>query len=352
MQKEKQKENKSKMRINSVTHERRVKMQGFSVVDNREKIMQMAEIKTKKGIFKNTKYKPVVDECLIGADVKIEFKTRWDEAKDINAKKIALIQVVKQTKGSLQENLEPQHEQTTDENTGYRVDRVGGAANPIFGADDPIDGDILKTESYEYKDQGKYKIGKDITDSNKYPPRHIEFAELYDMPRLPRFPTTIRRSMEFEVAAIVIEGADKDEYLGSIKWGFTREEGQKVKMNKFEISTDSTPSLNYTAAAEKWNEQDKTLGREFVLNKDVTIEMKKKWINSTFTWVDDSREVDLREGTIVKRFRLSTSLSGDKYEIPVEWSDGLNAAWGYVKLEDLNTKIDSLSSPKAGKVPL
>lgn len=292
----------------------------------------------------------LVDSDTIGINIEIKFITDWNNEK-IDAKKIALIQVVKQTKDELQEDLEPQHAMTTDENTGYRVDRVGGAANPIFGAEDPKDGDISLTDKKEYQDQGKYKIGYDTTDTNRYPNRRREHAILRDNPRLPKLPDNVKRCMDFEVVALEIEGNSEDKYLGSLKWGFMWD-SKELSVKEPEPITGKIPSDNFIAAAKKWNKQEEVLGRVFEVKNDCKIKVQGKWKNETFEWIESDGEYELKKGTEVKRHSKSAVHLEGTFEIPVYWKDGPSAArWGYVKLSDLEVK-KSLSDPKAGNIPV
>ena len=66
-------------------------------------------------------------------------------------------------------------------------------------------------------------------------------------------------SKEFETSAVVLEGRREGTYLGSVGWGYKFEPGhsgpEKLPFRKL---TDGNPTVEFMAAAQKWNDQKVT----------------------------------------------------------------------------------------------
>lgn len=93
-------------------------------------------------------------------------------------------------------------------------------------------------------------------------------AMMYDRPSHPMTQTRLAQdavtsSRRFETAALCIKGTMDGTYLGSVEWGFYTRNDQ-IHLYPFRIVSMGSPSLNFQAAAQGWNQSTVTMGNRQV----------------------------------------------------------------------------------------
>lgn len=229
-------------------------------INPEKNIIQRKKIPTNFGEFETTKF-----EVTNGKGVKIILKFHPDE-KNVDAKKIALIQSVRSATNGIPHAIDPNRATTMvrsgKHGAGYAVDRVSNKTNPIYGAKNLKAGESLKDTALSNNTTKKttnvgsnttYELGhcykKNVTDTKK--DKHS--AGLYDNPRGKK---KKGKSKIFETTALAIDGVDKDKYYGSVKWGY-KMEGTEASptVTKIDISEASKgmPTSNFTEPVKLWN---------------------------------------------------------------------------------------------------
>jgi hypothetical protein len=223
-----------------------------------QSMIQRKEVPTNFGKFETPKFEGVDNK-----GVSIILKFHPDETK-VDAKKIALTQSVRSTNESgeafaIDPNEKNRMVKKGDSGGGYKVDRLTDRDNPIYGAKSLGTGKDLKdtpTSNNALPDVGPfktyelghcYKLKPDDAKKDKHS------AGLHDAPSAAE---KKGRSMTFETTALAIEGADKDTYYGSVKWGYKMEGTDAVPtLTKFDITEASKgePTKNFTEPAKLWN---------------------------------------------------------------------------------------------------
>src|SRR6266404_705762 len=221
------------------------------------------------GQFETTKFTPLNDS---GVDIILKFHPNKDKA---DASKIALTQSVK----AFNESGTPYAVNPTiaarmvrgRQGKGYAIDSSGATNNPIY---------------FDTKNLGPQEELKNTPDSNVTSgatPQvgsntHYELGSCYklnqsDAERTPHSagisdrPEGIKRKgygMMFETTALAIDGADKDKFYGSVKWGYkvggTKANPKVEAKDTSDISQASKakPTANFIEAAKLWNKSTTT----------------------------------------------------------------------------------------------
>lgn len=231
-------------------------------IESKQNVIQRKKVSTNFGEFETTKF----DEA-DGRGVEIILKFHPDDSK-VDAKKIALSQSVKHTtKTGIPYGIDPNTSARMvgagESGAGYSIDRISDKNTPIYGSKNLGTTHSLKdtpknnnstADSIDLGVNATYELGhcykKKETDTKKE--KHS--AALWDKPRGGK---NKGESRVFETAALAIEGADKDKYYGSVKWGYKMEGTDTTPtVTKIDITETSKgdPTPNFIEAAKLWNE--------------------------------------------------------------------------------------------------
>lgn len=225
-------------------------------------IQRNKKVGTDFGQFETTEFADLNDR---GVKIKLWFHP--DENK-VDAKKIALAQSVKTFDESGKAYATtPTHAKRMvargKSGAGYVIDAPGTTNNPIYFntknlgpteelRDTPLSGNNPANPA-QLGVNTNYELGscnkENPTDTDKK--KHS--AGLYDEPQGRK---KVGAGMKFETAAFAIEGADKNKYYGSVKWGYKLEgTARALRVNKEDIDRASKgkPTANFIAPAKLWN---------------------------------------------------------------------------------------------------
>lgn len=226
-------------------------------------VVQMAPVDTHYGKFTDEKY-----------DVegsKLEAVIKFTPKDPIVAKKIGLTQSIKFQIGGVNQALDPASRERMSP-TGDRIDRLSDRNTPIYGSDDLTGADKkLKdtkednntsgnpTELNPFKDANNdgapdnadnatYQLGHRIKQGTNW---DVKDAGLHDSVYIR---TSANTSREFETAALALEGAQENTYLGSVKWGWKRDNAGTLSKVPFALGSMGTPTKAFLGAAKGWND--------------------------------------------------------------------------------------------------
>lgn len=194
-----------------------------------------------------------------GADIKLEFHPN----NTVNATKIALIQTAKAiNNGAVTYIGDPTRQQhgiqagdaietdatTHETDEGTHIDMEGTSDNPIYAVDTnslAAGGTLTSaaTSSTWGQHGWKYVDGTGTVQTQE--------AKLNDTPIQPNVATN--SSNIFEVAAVAIEGAQKDTYYGSVRWGWRTDAAGNHTQLPLEVVSQGVPSSSFMKAGEMWN---------------------------------------------------------------------------------------------------
>jgi hypothetical protein len=215
------------------------------------------------GQFETTTFAPLNDS---GVEIILKFHPNKDKA---DATKIALLQSVKATNAAGKPYAINPTEATRmvsrGKAKGYTIDASGASNNPIY-----FDTKNLNPQE-DLKDTPDSEVttGTPVVGSNT----NYELGSCYklnptDAERTPHSagisdkPQGIQNKgygMMFETVALAIDGTDKGQYYGSVKWGYkvggTRATPKVEAKDTFDISEASKakPTPNFLDAAKLWN---------------------------------------------------------------------------------------------------
>lgn len=227
------------------------------VQKKRQGVVQRAKIEKKShyGTFSvdDAKYK------FIESDKKLDLDLTFEPTVNANATKVGLSQVCKAQRNGKKQPIDPS-EATKMTKNGSAIDQLSDNRNPLYatGSTEPVK-DKDKLESYSTPD-GKHAI--------KDPVKGWTNANITDKPTVRGGANSMR---EFETTALALEGADKGEYYGSVKWGWEKDGTGTLKKIDFDLVSKGVPSKNFMEAAEKWND-GKARGTAVVKNDNTDVE--------------------------------------------------------------------------------
>lgn len=206
------------------------------------------------------------------AKTKLDFLVDFKPKADVDATKVGLSQLVRNKKNGTAKALEP-NQQTKMTDDGYRIDQLAQYPNPLYatGGDLEAGGDASKLEDYKTSPSwGQHAI--------KGAGGWTQNATLDDSPTINGGNNS---SKEFETSAVVLEGGDKGEYYGSVKWGWKKDGRGNLSKIAFDLVSEGAPTKDFLEAAEKWND-GKTRGTikakaddTIVYDRDKTTELFK-----------------------------------------------------------------------------
>ena len=195
---------------------------------------------------------------------KLHAAIKFEPNEEVDATKIGFTQVIRKNVEGKDVAIDPAADNRMVDSgagEGFRIDRISNKNNPIYGAKDLSGSDGLDKTKQDNNstskdtelnpDKGRnatYELGHRYNDASGA--SQEKDAGLYDGPTIK---DNSERTVEFESTALAIEGNQKDTYLGSVKWGYKVDDKKNVTELDFEKISDGTPSINFMAAAEKWN---------------------------------------------------------------------------------------------------
>ena len=233
-------------------------------IPSSSQVLQRKKVATGFGEFETTRFNAHDS----GVDIVLTFDP--DEAK-VDATKIALLQSVKATNEAktayaINPSIASRMVKKGKAGAGYAIDASGETNNPLYfdiknlGATEELkDTPSPAGTSAVLGDNTHYQFGycykKHATDARKIK----QSAGLSDRPEgLKR----VRAGMMFETTALAIEGTDKDNFYGSVKWGYTirgTAAAPRVAKTDIELASEDKgknkgrPTVNFIAPAKLWN---------------------------------------------------------------------------------------------------
>jgi|GEM_PF-6577692 len=216
-------------------------------------ILQCAPVQTEYGTFEDQEYTAIDEDKAKGVRMILTF----DPGENVDARKIGMVQSVHTYLGNVLLQVDPEEygKVVTDDgiSKGYKVDRLPGATNPIYGAKNlEKDEDLSATPKTDYIGQNpKYKLGWNYTtDSDEV--QHQK-ALLDDRPILHNFVVPNDSGQVFESTALAIAGEQKGMYYGSVSWGWTVDKSGNYTKEELREESKANPTRKFMDAAEKWN---------------------------------------------------------------------------------------------------
>lgn len=195
------------------------------------------------------------DYKFIESNKRLNLDLTFEPTANADATKVGLVQTIKKRKSGNHDPIDPNlaSKTTTD---GANIDQLSGNRNPLYatGSTEP-NTDKDKLEAYSTPDGQHALKGNSGWTQN---------ANIKDKPTIQGNKNSKK---EFETSAIALEGNDKGEYYGSVKWGWEKDGSGTLKKIAFDLVSKGVPSKNFMEAAEKWN-STKTRGTLVVKNNN------------------------------------------------------------------------------------
>ncbi|WP_228038404.1 DUF4157 domain-containing protein [Nostoc sp. LEGE 12450] len=244
------------------------------------RIIQRA-VDTMGGSWEANNYQSVLENGNPGAEIELEFMPN----KLVNSKKIALLQKIEKTHNGI--NLDRGYADKKNNNEEFFGNATKTAAsrtqgnghwdrgltytNPVYGAPNLKPGEPVSKTPKSKLDMNSttspdkmsnYQLGHRyrLFPGLKWNERS---AKLYDKPNMPT--AKIGSNMIFETTAISLEGAQKNVYYGSVKWGWNinsiADSNGKVATTDIELEPLAvvemgTPSAEMKDLANTWNQAE------------------------------------------------------------------------------------------------
>jgi hypothetical protein len=145
---------------------------------------------------------------------------------------------------------------------GDRIDRISNKNTPMYGSENLGGGQGLQdTPQTNNPTANPTELNPDNGRNATYDLGHhfkaggggawnTKDAGMYDGPSIQGGNNS---SNEFETTALAVDGAQKGEYYGSVKWGWKKDGSGNVSKVDFDIVSMGVPSKTFLAAATKWN---------------------------------------------------------------------------------------------------
>jgi hypothetical protein len=282
-----------------------------------EEVVQMATKSSHYGDF-------TIDDAKYdfnATNSQLVFEVEFEPNDKADSTKVGLVQMVRNIKGGDAKALNPnQDTKMTDD--GYRIDMTSSNPNPLYAVDsttpDIGSKDATKLEDYSTDSGYGEHAEKDATGwKNK--------ARLYDAPSINGGNNS---SKEFETSALALEGNDKGEYYGSIKWGWKKDGSGNLSKIDFDLVSEGVPTKDFLEASKAWNDA-KTLGS-----------LKAKADDTKVYEIDFTTEIcSLLKGIKVSHLGNYTENNIQYNKIKVLEGDNANEI-GYVKTTDFEDAAD------------
>ncbi|BDS12677.1 hypothetical protein [Aureispira anguillae] len=280
-------------------------------------VVQRAKIEKKShyGTFSvdDAKYK------FINSDGQLDLDLTFEPTGNADATKVGLVQVIKDQKNGKTNFIDPNSSTKATKNGSY-VDQLSDNLNPLYATGGVVPAkDDDKLESYSTPDG---------THATKDPVKGWTPANIKDKPSISGGANSMK---EFETSALALEGKDKGEYYGSVKWGWERDGSGNLSKIDFDLVSMGVPSKNFMEAAEKWN-NGKARGTLVVKNDNTDA------VSMTLV-----KQFELQKGdeVIQKETLGSATQSYISFEVKTSSKDAtLIGKTGIMKIEELEDKGD------------
>ena len=209
------------------------------------KVAQRMALKTNWGTFEITDHNPLINAPTL--DTAINF---IPDQNKVDSTKIGFVQTVQVTEQNTPIASDPTSRERMTAN-GERIDRMPSTENnPIYGTEGLSDKlDISESTSAE----STLVLGHNF--KNAAGQLESQNAKMKDTPTVVRNNT---RETIFETTALALGGNQKDQYYGSITWGYTVDSGAAWS-NKPDVKDAGSVSNDFIDAAKTWN-NSKTRG--------------------------------------------------------------------------------------------
>jgi hypothetical protein len=259
------------------------------------RVIQPKKIDTDFGAFETTRFVELNDR---GVEIILRFHPNENK---VEARKIALVQSVKAVKASgdayaVDPTRANRMVPTGKPGAGYVIDASGATNNPIFydtknlgPAEELKDTPQSANKSADPSDLGvntQFELGFCFKENAGAAAKKKHPAGLFDRPQGIK---KVGAGMTFETAALAIEGADKNKYYGSVKWGYKiggTPSAPAVAKTDIERASKATPTANFIGPAKLWN-IGKTQGTLKVIADPATV--TKSDLRTTETLAKDTK---------------------------------------------------------------
>jgi hypothetical protein len=319
------------------------KNKGKDLVQKKGKgVAQRAKIEKKShyGTFSvdDAKYK------FINGDKKLDANITFEPGDNTDATKIGLTQVIKDQKNGKNNFIDPNSVTKGTDNGSY-VDRLSNRNNPIYGSNSLAENKGLEDTE---KDNNKtadptdlepgvdrnatYELGHHYKEKEEDVDFKTKNAGLYDGPTVGGGANSMK---EFETTALALDGKQKGEYYGSVKWGWEKDGTGVLKKIDFDLVSKGVPSKNFMEAAEKWN--DATARGTLVVKNDNTDAVSMTLV----------KEFELQKGDeVTQKQTLGSAVQNYiSFEVKTSSKDAtLVGKTGIMKLEELEDKGDGVAT--------
>lgn len=184
----------------------------------------------------------------------------------VECPKIGLVQTATTQKNGAEYNVggaERQQEQrnrslTSDEEqeqgiSGRHIDRTAERTNPVYGMNNAPDGSTSLGSSSA---QGNAHWGKRVRKNDGT--HETDPAWLTDGPSLNAAGVT--STQQFETTALCVEGDMSGTYLGSVRWGYTKDTSDVITLIPLSLVSMGVPTTSWMRAARKWNSTTTNVG--------------------------------------------------------------------------------------------
>lgn len=267
-----------------------------------------------------------------GGKTKLDANITFEPGDNTDAKKIGLTQMIKNQQDGKDYAIDP-NAKTKMTDDGHGIDRISNKNTPIYGSsslaagkgleDTEQDNNREKTAAINLEPGAKrnasYELGHHYKVNKEDKDFKTKNAGLYDGPTVEGGANSMK---EFETTALALDGQQKGEYYGSVKWGWKKDGTGALKKIDFDLVSKGVPSKNFMEAAEKWNDGKKR--GTLVIKKDDT---KLGW--------GTPKNTKLKKGVEVKQ----TGTAVGYIIVEVLTCDDIGYK-GYVKTEELEDKGD------------
>ncbi len=214
--------------------------------------VQRKRISSHWGDFEDANYRKSADGHRV--DIELTFQP----GEHVDATKIGLAQSLKNVKRGVPDAIDPTEKLRmvrSGPNAGNKIDRLMDRTNPIYGSKDTDTSKLEATKETNAppgtvpdRTNATYKLGHHYTDAGSL--KHAD-AWMHDKPASDRSPNS---GMEFETAALAIDGAQRGTYYGSVRWGFRVNGAGELTTLDLALVSPGTPSQRFLAAASGWNQ--------------------------------------------------------------------------------------------------
>lgn len=241
-------------------------------------VVQRAKIEKKShyGTFSvdDAKYK------FVNSNKELDANITFEPGDNTDATKIGLTQIIKNQQNGKNQAIDP-NAATRMTGDGHRIDRLSNMNTPIYGSDALATGKGLKDTKQDNNDttdptnlepgvkrNATYELGHHYKVKKEDENFKTKNAGLYDGPTIEGGANSMK---EFETTALALDGKQKGEYYGSVKWGWEKDGTGTLKKIDFDLVSKGVPSKNFMEATEKWND-GKARGTAVVKNDNTDVE--------------------------------------------------------------------------------